>query len=75
MLEPLRLVVHHRDGSWDFLCNTTIDPKYLVTVHTEDDSSAIAYQLSAVRNFPGGHRAEREDVGKAWRRELDLDID
>ena len=65
-MEPLRLVIHHADGSWDFLCNTTDDVEFLVTVHAEHVFERFPADLASVRNLPPGFLAERESASGEW---------
>lgn len=65
-LEPLRLVVHHEDGSWDFLSNSTTDLKYLQTVHAEEMFSRFSKDLAPLRSLSPGYVAERDDAGSEW---------
>lgn len=70
--EPLRLVIHHDDGTWDFLCNTTSAPDDLLTVHAQEIFSRYP-ELAELQTLPLGWLAEREEAGDAWRVERDLD--
>jgi len=65
-LEPLRLVIHHADGSWDFLCNTTDDARFLVTVEADHVFTQFPADLAALRTLPSGSLAEREDPSSDW---------
>ncbi len=65
-LEPLRLVVHHEDGSWDFLCNTTSDLKYLQTVHADEMFTRFSNDLAPLRTLARGYLAERDEPGGEW---------
>ncbi|WP_158544443.1 hypothetical protein [Blastococcus sp. TBT05-19] len=64
-MEPVRLVVHHADGSWDFLCNTIDDAGSMVTVHTEHVFERFP-DLLPLRSLPRGFLAERGDVSDEW---------
>ena len=65
-MEPLRLVIHHDDGTWDFLCNTTADARYLTTIHTDEVFAKFGLDLQSLRTLPPGHLAEREGRGDEW---------
>ena len=65
-MEPLRLVVHHADGSWDFLCNTTNDAGFLVAVHAEHVFDQFPADLAALRTLPPGFVAARESASDEW---------
>lgn len=65
-LEPLRLVIHHDDGTWSFLCNTTGHPDHLVTVHTREAFERFATDLATLHPLPQGHLAERQEPGDDW---------
>ena len=65
-VEPLRLVIHHADGSWDFLCNTTDDDRYLVAVHAEHVFDQFRADLAALQTLPPGFLAERASVSDGW---------
>ncbi len=65
-MEPLRLVIHRADGSWDFLCNTTDDPQFLRTVHAEHVFERFPADLNGLRNLPPGYLAERESRSDSW---------
>ena len=71
--EPVRLVIHHGDGTWDFLCNTTSAPADVVTVHAAEVFNRFA-DLAELADLPKGYLAEREDPGAPWHRELDVDL-
>ena len=58
-MEPLRLVIHRADGSWDFLCDTTDDARFLVAVHAEHVFDRFPADLAALRALPRGFLAER----------------
>ena len=65
-MEPLRLVIHHADGSWDFLCNTTDDPGFLVAVHAEHVFEQFPADLTSLRTLAPGFLAERESASDGW---------
>ena len=65
-MEPLRLVVHHTDGSWDFLCNTTEDADFLVAVHAAEVFARFPTDLASVQTLPPGCLAVREEPGHDW---------
>ena len=71
--EPVRLVIHHSDGTWDFLCNTTGASADLVTIHAAHMFDRFT-DLAEVADLPKGYLAEREEPGDRWHRELDLDL-
>ncbi len=65
-MEPLRLVIHRADGSWDFLCNTTDDPQFLRTVHAEHVFERFPADLAGLRNLPPRYPAGRESPSDPW---------
>jgi hypothetical protein len=65
-MEPLRLVIHHADGSWDFLCNTTDDAEFLVAVHPDHLFDQFALDLAGLRDLPPGFLAERDSAADEW---------
>ncbi len=65
-MEPVRLVIHHADGSWDFLCNTTNDARCLVAVHAEHLFEQFPADLASLRSLPPGFLAEREGASGEW---------
>ena len=71
--QPVRLVVHHGDGTWDFLCNTTSAPADLVTVHAAHMFDRFE-DLAEVADLAKGYLAERDEPDDPWHRELDLDL-
>ena len=71
--EPVRLVIHHGDGTWDFLCNTTGASADLVTIHPAHMFDRFT-DLAEVADLPKGYLAEREEPGDRWHRELDPDL-
>lgn len=68
-MEPLRLVVHHEDGSWDFLCNTTNDAEHLVVVHAGEMFRMFSRDLKSLQSLPAGYLAERENPEGGWQRD------
>ena len=71
--EPVRLVIHHGGGTWDFLCNTTGASADLVTIHAAHMFDRFT-DLAEVADLPKGYLAEREEPGDRWHRELDLGL-
>lgn len=65
-MEPLRLVIHHDDGTWDFLCGTTDDARYLKTIHTDEVFAMFMFDLQPLRALAPGHLAERDGRGDEW---------
>lgn len=65
-MEPLRLVIHHDDGTWDFLCGTTSEARYLKTIHTDEVFAKFGIDLQPLRTLPPGHLAERDGRGDEW---------
>ncbi|MDP9416508.1 MAG: hypothetical protein M3P48_01400 [Actinomycetota bacterium] len=63
--EPVRVVTHYHDGTWDFSCATTSDPAEVVTVHAQHVFEQFP-DLAGLRGLPRGHRAEREESGRTW---------
>ena len=66
-MELIRLVIHHDDDTWDFLCGTTDDARYLTTIHTDEVFARFGTDLQPLRALALGHLAEREDQADAWR--------
>ena len=66
-MEPLRLVIHHDDGTWDFLCGTTDDARYLAAMHTDEVFARSRTDLQPLRSLARGHLAERGGRGDEWR--------
>ncbi len=64
--EPIRLVVHNEDGTWDFFCNTTDDGRFIQTVHVAEMFELFAADLQELRDLPRGWLAERQERGDAW---------
>ena len=65
-MEPLRLVIHRSDGSWDFLCNTTDDAQFLVAVHADHVFDRFPADLADLRRLPPGFLAERDSASDEW---------
>ncbi|WP_100502103.1 hypothetical protein [Geodermatophilus chilensis] len=65
-MEPLRLVIHHADGSWDFLCDTTDDARFLTTVRAEHVFEQFPTDLAALRSLPPGLLTERGSASDVW---------
>lgn len=65
-MEPLRLVIRRADGSWDFLCNTTDDPRFLRTVHADHVFELFPAELAGLCDLPPGYLAERESPTDPW---------
>ncbi len=65
-MEPLRLVIHHADGSWDFLCNTTNDATFLVALHAEHVFDQFPADLAALQTLQPGFLAERGSASDQW---------
>lgn len=64
--EPIRLVAHNEDGTWDSLCNTTDDGLFITTVHMAEMFEQYADELGELSALPPGHLAERQERGDAW---------
>ena len=65
--EPLRLVVHERDGSWQFLDGLPVDMDHLITTHAHHLFDEFPDDLAALVDLPPGHLAERPGPGFPWR--------
>ena len=65
-LQPLRMVVHHGDGTWTFCCGTTAEAAHFVTVHAGGMFRRYGYDLFHLRDLPAGHIAERNERGDEW---------
>ena len=70
-MEPLGLVIRYGDGTWSFLCNTTADAQYLVSVHTAEVFARFENDLRTLRDLPPGFLAERDGYGHEWQLERD----
>jgi len=68
--EPLRLVAHNDDGSWQFLCGTPIDADHAVSTHAHHLFDEFPADLAPLRHLPVGHLAERYGPGFPWRVEV-----
>jgi hypothetical protein len=64
-MEPVRLVVHRDDGSWDFLCGTTVEAPFLLTVHASHMFDEFP-ELAELASLPCGYQAWRDERGDAW---------
>ena len=71
-MEPLRQVVHDTDGSWQFLCNTTTDPMYMLFMHAEHVFDRFSLDLRGLSTLPRGFLAYREERGEEWVVERDV---
>jgi len=65
--EPLRLVMRYADGGWAFLCNTTVEPDDLVSVHAHHLFDEFPADLVPLRPLQPRHLAIRADPGEPWR--------
>ncbi len=65
-MEPLRGVIHDVEGTWQFLCNTTHDPKFLLTVHADHVFERFPADLADLRELPRGHAAWRDYPSEPW---------
>jgi hypothetical protein len=65
-MEPLRLVVHDHEGGWQFLCTTTTDAAFLLTIHAEHVFERFASDLDELADLPPGYQAWRECPSDAW---------
>ncbi|HWH28211.1 MAG TPA: hypothetical protein VNU26_04480 [Mycobacteriales bacterium] len=72
-MEPLRLVVHGTDDSWQFLCNTTADPQFILTMHADHVFERFALDLQDLSELPRGYLAVRESPSEHWLIEPDDD--
>ena len=68
--EPLRLVAHNEDGSWQFLCGTPIDVDHLVSTHAHHLFDEFPGDLAPLVDLPVGRLAERAGPGFPWRVEV-----
>ncbi|RBY90170.1 hypothetical protein DQ244_11915 [Blastococcus sp. TBT05-19] len=65
--EPLRLVAHNRDGSWQFLDGTPVDVDHLIATHAHHLFDEFPDELGPLRALPVGHLAARTEPGRPWR--------
>ena len=65
-LEPLRMVVHHDDGTWTFACGTTDQAEHFITVHAEHMFRRFGHDLFHLRGLQLGFIAERDEPGDEW---------
>ncbi len=65
--EPLRLVVHDLDGSWQFLDGLPVDVDHLMLTHAHHLFDEMAEDLAPLRQLPVNHLAERRGPGFPWR--------
>ena len=68
--EPLRLVVHDDDGSWQFLDGKPVGVDHLISTHAHHLFEEFPADLAALRDLPKGHLAERHGSGGPWRVEI-----
>ena len=65
--EPVRLVVHALDGSWQFLDGLPTDVDHLMLTHAHHLFDDLSKDLGPLRHLPVGHVAERQGPGFPWR--------
>jgi hypothetical protein len=65
--EPLRLVAHNGDGSWQFLCGTPVGLDHLISTHAHHLFDEFPDDLAPLADLPVGHLAERYGPGFPWR--------
>jgi hypothetical protein len=70
-MEPVRLVVHERDGTWQFSCNTTTDVAFILTVHADHVFERFADDLAGLSDLPCGFLAWRDYNSEPWTVEPD----
>lgn len=66
--EPVRIVIHHHDGDWQFVCGTTkraSDAMIVGVNHLLD----IDPTLEGLLDLPRGTKAFREQPGDPWQHE------
>lgn len=72
-MEPLRLVVHQDDDSWQFLCGTTVEVEYLLTMHAEHVFERFPADLHSLVGLPRGFLAARAYASEQWSIEPDTE--
>jgi hypothetical protein len=72
-MEPLRLVVHQADDSWQFLCGTTVEVEYLLTMHAQHVFERFQVDLHSLVGLPRGYLAARDYAGERWSIEPDTE--
>lgn len=68
--EPLRLVVHNGDGSWQFLDGGPVDVDHLISAHAHHLFDEFPGDLAPLVDLPVGRLAERYGPGSPWRIEV-----
>ena len=68
--EPLRLVVHNADGSWQFLDGKPVDLDHLISTHAHHLFDEFPADLAPLCQLPVGHLAERYGPDWPWRVEI-----
>ena len=68
----MRLVVHHRDGSWQFLDGLVVDVDHLIATHAHHLFDEFPDDLALLVDLPVGHLAERYGPGFPWRVTTDV---
>jgi hypothetical protein len=71
---PILLVSHDEEGDWQFLCGTTNEPSECVLVCLRE-MLARDGTIAQVADLPAGWMAERPNVGAAWIRAENEQID
>jgi hypothetical protein len=61
------MVVHERDGSWQFLDGLPVDMDHLITTHAHHLFDGFSDDLAPLVDLPPGHLAERSGRGSPWR--------
>jgi hypothetical protein len=68
--EPLRVVAHNPDGSWQFLDGRPVDADHLISTHAHHLFDEFPEDLAPLVDLPVGRIAERYEPGFPWRVEV-----
>jgi hypothetical protein len=65
--EPVRVVAHNGDGSWQFLDGKPVDVDHLISTHAHHLFDEFPVDLAPLVDLPVGRLAERYGPGFPWR--------
>jgi len=65
---PILIVLHRRDGGWEFLCGTTEKPKDAREILL-GEAAELDPRLREVADLPAGWRAFRDSPEAPWMQE------